>query len=460
MSWQTVSSGDTSYEVAFDDPAPVGDLIWAIVTGQAIDEMTQLPPAGALSVSVAQPAIDINLNADGSFALVARPWQRFPPLAAASYPLTITVAAAGYIPVALSVDVPTWQRHFAANSLAGDIVITIDDASSIDAGFLLLLGPLAQQEMAVVAFAGPGANQVTLRSGLQFPHSLGDPVVPDLYASTSLGLIALRRMPVRISGRTFSRDDSTNLVTPVPNATITVTDFWRTLTATSSANGSMTDPVVGNRSFALACAPGAYGAHAVAATLAPVTVSSLNSDDKVLSDAVPAGATILPVSNRVNLGAGDLLIIDADEGDAAEPIAAQSVTGWGSPAGEGWATLDWPLELPHQAGARVQRLAAPAPGAARALKDSVAASDVTLFVDAVGALAGTGWITLGAAPNEYQQVQSIQALSDANGYFQLPPIHRIAALQLLASAAGKAPVPLLMQPDYTGNDNSISMVFT
>ena len=45
-----------------------------------------------------------------------------------------------------------------------------------------------------------------------------------------------------IRGRAVRRDTVTNVVTPVPNATLTVVDFWTTLAAIhAQVPGSMTD---------------------------------------------------------------------------------------------------------------------------------------------------------------------------------------------------------------------------
>jgi hypothetical protein len=58
-------------------------------------------------VSLVEPELDVNINADGSLAIVARPWMRFPPLAAPSYPIHFTVAAEGYLAYGVEVDVST-----------------------------------------------------------------------------------------------------------------------------------------------------------------------------------------------------------------------------------------------------------------------------------------------------------------------------------------------------------------
>jgi hypothetical protein len=455
-----VHSGALTYEVDFDDPVPNGQQIRAVISGQAIDELTGIAPDGALAVSVAEPELRVNINADGSFAVVARPWFRFPPLAAPSHAVHLTVTATGYLPYDIEIHVPTGQRHFASAAAPGDTVLALDDASGIAIGLMLLLGPAASQEAACVAFAGPGANQVSLRSPVQFNHAVGDPLVPDLCATTALGQVPLRRPAVVVKGRAFARDDSTNSVTPVAAATIVVKDFWRTVASTASANGTMTTPVVADRAFALATTPGAHAAHAIGAPVAAVSVTPLAADDKLLVDAASAGATLLHVSNRIGLAVGDLLVVDADAGTAAEPVTVAAVQGWGAASTEGHVTLAEALTTWHRAGARIERLAAPSAGAGQVLEDAVAPGDSTVFVDAVGALAATGWIALGAGTPEYQGACAIQAVSDADGYFQLPALHRIATLALEATAPARSPVSLSFAPDYSVGSNVIQIVFS
>ena len=460
MTIEAVDSGALTYEVDFDDPVPSSQQIWAVVSGYVIDELTGAAPDGALAISVGEPELQVNINADGSFAIVARPWFRFLPLAAPSYAIHLTVMAAGYLPYAVKIDLPTRQRHFAGPVAPGDTVLALDDASGIAAGLMLLLGPVANQEAAYVAFAGPGANQVTLRSPVQFNHAVGDAVVPDLYATTALGQVPLRRPPVTIKGRAFARDDSTNSITPVASATIVVADFWRTVASTTLANGAMTTPVIADRAFALASAPGAYAAHAVGQPLAPVTIAALASDDKLLVDATPVGATTIHVSNRIDLAVGDLLVVDADAGTATEPVTVAAVQGWGASSADGVVTLTEALAVKHRAGVRIERLPAPVAGAGQVLKDAVVPGDATLFVDAIGTLAATGWIALGAGTPEYQGARAIQAVSNADGYFQLPALHRIASLALEATAPARSPVSLSFAPDYSAGSNVIQIVFS
>ena len=52
-----------------------------------------------------------------------------------------------------------------------------------------------------------------------------------------------------------------------------------------------------------------------------------------------------------------------------------------------------------------------------------------------------------------------EATSDANGYFALPPVHRVAALQLHATAPLLTPVDITFHPQYGPLENWLDIVF-
>jgi hypothetical protein len=115
----------------------------------------------------------------------------------------------------------------------------------------------------------------------------------------------------------------------------------------------------------------------------------------------------------------------------------------------------------HLAGARVQRLLPAAPAPAASLRDASEAGDRCIFVDDATGLDATGWVRLGTgAPDDHLQATAVHAVSDANGYFRLPPLHRMAALALSATAPASTPVTVSFQPDYSQRENWLDVVFT
>jgi hypothetical protein len=465
MTRSTVTVDATPLTVNFVDPPPTAMRPWAIASGHAQDEMTEAPPASLLDVRLAEPRLGINYGDDCGFCVVARPWLAFPPLFAPDYQLGLTVNAAGYAPLDLTVDVPSRQRSIIAPAPAsGDTVVALNDISLLEAGQMLLLGPASKTERRFITNLGPGAQQVTLDSGLVQARAVADPVVADAWTPIDLGVLGLRRNPVTIHGRAARRDALTNVDIPVANATIAVTDFWWTLGAVRTLQpGLMTNPNPALRAFALSVEPGIYAERSIAtAQLASLTLQIPAGDDHLLLDAAAAGATSIRVSNRQLLTPGTFLRIDPNQGDNAETMRIVSISGWGTPDQPGVAALAFPLRNAHRAGTIVRRALNPfPPGPTKAFRRDAAPGDRCVFVDDLGGLASGSdvQITSAATPNEYQRVTQLVAVSDADGYFRFPAIQRIAALQLHATAAALAAVDLKLQPDYSQAENWLDVVF-
>ncbi len=465
MNRHAVLVGDDLFTLAVDEPAPAAEHWWAIASGRTQDEITESPPTGALRVKVAEPRLAINYGDDGTFCLVARPWLRFPPLAAPAYDLHLNIVSDGYAPLDLTAVVPSHQRAIAALAPAGATVLTLNSVAGLSAGQVLVIGPLNRPaERRRIGNVGLGVGQVTLDSGLDVGRIVGDPVVADEWQPVDLGVIGLRREPVTLIGRAVHRDQATQTDTPIANATITVTDFWWTLAALRAQQpGLMTQPPA-TRAFAVSVEPGLYANRpAPAGQLAPIVLAVPPGNDRLLVDSVTAGSTEILLSNRQALAAGSLLRIDPDAGDAAETLAIAGIVGYGPPDQPGTATLAFPLQCAHRAGARLIPLPPPPPpGAAQTLRNTAAPGDRCVFVDGLGGLIAGSDIQLtgGIAGPEYQRIGLLQAVSDPAGYFRFPAIQRIAALQFHAIAAGFAAVDFTFQPDYTLRENSLLVVFT
>jgi len=465
MTRQTINVDSTAFTVNFVDPPPTATRLWSIASGHTQDEITEAPPATLLSVRVAGARLAVNYGDDCSFCVVARPWLAFPPLFATKYPLNLTIEAPGYASLDLSVDLSSNQRSIVAPApMAGDVIVGLNDVSDLQAGQLLLLGPAAKAERRTILNLGPGAQEVTLDSGLINPRAVNDPVVADAWTPADLGTIGLRRQPIVLHGRAVRRSALTNTDVPVANATIAVTDFWWTLSSFRTLQpGLMTQPNPALRAFALSVEPGVYATRTTAAQLAQLTVQLPAGDDHLLLAAANAGDTTIRVSNRQLLTAGTLLHIDPDEPDIAETIRIVSASGWGTPDQPGDITIAFPLRNRHRANARVLRGLTPSPaGPNKTLRRDAAPGDRCMFVVDVAGLSNLDdvQITGGAPADEHQRISLLTAISNADGYFRFPPIQRIAALQLHATAAALTALDFKVQPDYSQRENWLDVVFT
>jgi hypothetical protein len=299
-------------------------------------------------------------------------------------------------------------------------------------------------------------------------QGIGDPVFPDTFATPPPVIAALRRRAVTILGRVVVRDTAANVSTPVANASVTVTDFWRTGAAITAnpSNGAMTDPVPGLRQFAIAIAPGVLARRA-AGSLAGSVVLPPAADDRRTSAPASADQTAVRVDRRENLAPlpaplpNRLLLIDADDPAAAEYHTVATIAPAGIPAEPARLALELPLARAHAHGCRVMRMnpgALPAP--TLTLASAAERGDRCLFLDApLGSPPATLRIT-GGTVDEFQAFAPLSVRTDGNGYFRLPPLHRMARIALTVDdGAGNVLPPIEFDPDYSQAEQTVDAVY-
>jgi hypothetical protein len=465
MSRRSVVVGSRPFVVSLDDPPAVAEQWWALAIGRLVDEGTGEPAAALTTGSVPRAGVSVKSSGDGTFALVARPWLACPPLLAPSYSFTATLETEGYLPVELAVDVPSRQRQIANPAPPpGSAGMTLSSIADLTPGQRLAIGPSAMEERGVIRHLGPGALEVTLDGGLYQGRNLGDPVVADAWFPIDLGVVGLRRPPVVLRGRTVRRDPATNSVAPVANATVALIDFWTALgDLRAQLPGAMNDPNPATRAFMVSLTPGLVAPRDVGpGVIARQVLTPAINDDRFLATAVAAGTSTFPISNRQGILAGSLLRLDVDQPVGSETVEVASVTGFGPPDQAGDVSITLPLRASHRAGARVVPLTAAPPQPAVALRRSAQPGDRTLFVASLSSLpdGADGLLTGGAAAGERQHIYRIETTSDAGGYFALPPVHRVAALRLRATALGLSPVTFDVHPEYAGPEQVLDVAFT
>jgi hypothetical protein len=464
MSRQSVLVKSTPLVVNFDDPPPVAERWAALAAGILRDEETGLPAATSATGVASRRGITVGAPGDGSFALVARPWLACPPLLAPSYSLTARLDADGYLPFDVTVVVPSQQRQIAAPApLAGSSVITLNTIANLGAGQLLAIGPAAIEERGRIRHLGPGLQDVTLEGSLLQPRSVGDPVVADAWTAVSLGDVPLRRHPVVFRGRTVRRDPATNTSIVVPNAAISLTDFWISLAdVRAQLPGLMTDPNPAARAFVLSVAPGLMTTRTIGpGQVRRVPMTAAVGDDRLLASAVAADVPVFRISNRQGLAPGTLLRIDVDRPEVAETVTVAAVAGLGAADQPGDVTLALPFRRVHPAGARIVLLTPGVAAAPVTLRREARPGDEAIFVAGLGTLPDNADVRLtgGTAPDEYQRIHRIETTSDADGYFTLPPIHRVAAMRFQVTAAALTPLTIDVNPNYSDREHWLDVVF-
>jgi hypothetical protein len=156
-----------------------------------------------------------------------------------------------------------------------------------------------------------------------------------------------------------------------------------------------------------------------------------------------------------------VLRIDPGTPEAAEHIGLAGIGGLGGANEPGRVALDHALRASHRRNARVNRVDPQPAAAPKFFTDAGAAGDACVFLSDTAGLdaARTVAITGGAAAREFQQVRTFATASDAGGYFQLPPLSRVAQIRLEANAPALPLTTIEFQPDYSQRENWVDIVF-
>lgn len=483
MTHRLVVADSVTYDFVPDDEPLLAERDWAIAVAQLVDDLTATPLTVPFRARVVLPgvqeeiaqdgarvarierAIAVKLGADGTFALVARPWVRFPPFGG-PVSVTVRVEAENFEPLTLLFPVTFDQRTVAIAAAAGDQVVTLNANAGLSIGQMLLFGPQAQPQYVRIRAVG-AAGQVTLAAGLLNPQAVGDPVFPDTFATPPPVAAGLRRRPVTIAGRVVVRNTAANVSTPVANASVTVTDFWRTRAAivANPSNGAMTDPVPALQQFAVAIVPGLLAARAAGSLVGPVVLPSAADDRETTAPARPDQPTIR-VNRRQNLSPSPaplpnrLLLIDGDDPAVAEFHTIATITSTGSPVEPAALTLELPLAQTHAQGCRVVRMNPGAlPPPTLTLASAAERGDRCLFLDApLGAPPDTLRI-IGGAVDEFHSFAPLSVTTDVDGYFRFPPLHRMARIALTVDDGGGNFLVIEVDPDYSESEQRVDAVY-
>jgi hypothetical protein len=449
------------YDFSPDDQPPLGGRLWALVRARVIDELTGQPPASAITLVSDLPGASPRVANDGLVGVVGIPHHVFPPLAMRNYTVRLTVQANGYVSRRAAVVIPTDQRAIAAPAPAPQAtVMTLNDTARLTTGEILLVGPPGPALTAVqIRALGPGANQVTCAPALPREYDIGDPVVPVVpsdFAPTDLGGLALHRQPTVIYGRAVQANAGAS--TPLAGATIATTGIWRTPPPANMAVAadapnivSLQPPLYVDR---------AAGIGRLRGRSLPAVPDIPAEEKRLLGDAA-ADANTLRLSNRIGLNPTDIVLIDADDPERTEFIAISAVAGSSTSAQPATITLDHPLAYAHRRNGLVQRVNPQPPGLERQFAQDAIGGNTTIFLDNLTGLAAGNEVevTGGPHPTEYHRLRLFSTTSDAEGYYRLPPISRVAQLEVRAEHGVLTPIQREFRPDYTLRENRLDVMF-
>ena len=279
------------------------------------------------------------------------------------------------------------------------------------------------------------------------------PNFPDEFTGVDLGLVELRRMPVTIIVRTLQLDGQ-NRPVPLPGATVQISSIWRT---TQDLSGPPSAPDI------VSLRPPLYAERPQpGTTLEPVTMTPVAEPERVLVRAAEPGANVVEVGRTGGVSSGSIVGIDTADADRVEYIEVDSVVGPSDPESPAALTLAFPVRYRHRQGASVQEMTvAPLGPPAANLGVAGRPGDATVFVDAVASFATEPVVRVGGGspPDEFVTAFSYQVTTDAEGYGHLPPLTRVAAVEIEAAAPGPITAPATpFTPQYGQFHNTFQLV--
>lgn len=279
---------------------------------------------------------------------------------------------------------------------------------------------------------------------------------PNQFTPLALGDMGMHRAPATLRGRTLRRASLTPTV--VAGATVAIIGYWPNF---PPANVDPTTVMVAPNLLALS--PPLYAARAAGLTqlqrrhLAPVI-----GQEKALLLPASGGETGLRLSDRIGLAAGVLLVVDGNDPARLEPIPIAAVDSASAADQPAWVRLVHPLAYTHREGASCQPANLLPPGASTSLTRAGIPGDETVFLNGMAGLASGITVELddGGGTPEYHRAELYVDLSDADGYFRLPPIARVAMVALHAQRLGlTSPPDERFTPDYRLAENRLTLMF-
>ncbi len=374
-----------TYTISMDDPMPLTQRIWAVVSARIVDEMTLEPPRSRVSINTDVPDLTPRVTSDGLAGLIGIPGQVFPNLTAQSYEVDLTITAEGYIPY---------------------------------------------------------RERVTIAQNVDFPEA---------FVPTEIAVLMHRR-PIVMAGRTVRRVGNT--MVPVPGARVRITGVWR------NPPPADLDPPAEAPNVVSLHPPLAFARATGIGSLRRRNITPVVGEDKRLLVAVAPGETQLRLSDRVNLASGDVIEIEGANPGRMEYLTIDTVSGASTADQPADITLNYPLAYSHHDDVVVRKVIPQAPGTGNLFRQNAIKDDTCVFLATMNDLSGTSVaeVSGGGSPTEYHVLHLFTVASDADGYYRLPPLSRVARLEIEA-VHGVQTITQTISPDYTRRENRIDFVF-
>jgi hypothetical protein len=283
-----------------------------------------------------------------------------------------------------------------------------------------------------------------------------DSTFPLHFAARQIDL-ALHRKPVTISGRTVRVTGNT--LTPLPGAEVSLTGIWRIAPPADVVVPPDPPNLIHLQS------PLYLDRSALTQFVQPRDLPIVAGSDKTLLNDVSPGTDAIQLSDRQGLAVGDVLKIDVDQPDLAEFLEVKIVPVTSAPDQPTLITLNHALLQSHRRDAVVKGTLPQPPGIPRKFTVDATTGDTCVLLDNLTGLVTGHEVQITGAPgkDEYHKLATFSVLSNADGYYRLPPLSRVAQIEIHAETTVgiqtfEATTPF--RPDYHHRENRLDLTLT
>lgn len=278
------------------------------------------------------------------------------------------------------------------------------------------------------------------------------PNFPDDFTGVELGPLDLRRTPATIIVRSLQLGGQ-NRPVGLPGASVQISSIWRT---TQDLSGAPSAPdIVSLRPCLYAERP------QPGTTLEPVTMTAVGAPERIMRTAEP-GAAVVEVGRPGGLSSGSIVGIDTADASRIEYIEVTDVVGPSDPESPTELALAFPTKNRHLQGATVDEMTVAALGPPAAnLAVAGRTGDATVFLDTIAPFSTAPVVRVsgGPAPDEFVTALPYHVTTDGDGYGYLPPLTRVAGVEVEASAPGPLTAPATpFTPQYGEFHNHFQLV--
>lgn len=276
---------------------------------------------------------------------------------------------------------------------------------------------------------------------------------PASFTPGDMGDLRLHRLPTQVGGRVVL---NTGIApSAISGATVSLTGLWRTPPPANLVVPPDPPDIV-------SLSPGTYFDRAAAGSQVQGLdfLGAPGPDKQLLSDARDGQAQLF-LSDRVSIAPGDILAVDTADSGRTEYLAIQAIAGASASDLPARITLVASLRSTHRQGATVHKVQFQNVGTAIPLGQDAIAGDACVFVNGLGSLSSAPLLSIqqGVPPVEYHAAAYFRAVSDAQGFFRLPPLSRVAQCALHCHDGTHPDQDVKHRPEYEGGASRLDFVY-